>query len=354
MSKAQFLTYNARPGPICIGGLVAGSFATTLPVLILTQGVAYGLGFLIFYYPILMMVNEFWVARRGMAYGVLCSASGVSGATMPFLVQTLLDRYGYQTTLRAVALGLAVVTGPVIPFFKGRLPPSGYSNSGTRTKMNWSFLKSPAFWLYSLSNLFQGFGYYFPHLYLPSYTASLNLEANSGAVLLATMSVSHVGGQFVFGTLSDYKVSVDILACASSLVAAIASFFMWRIADSTGILIGFAILYGFFGAGFTAVWARMSTTVTNDATAGPVVFALLNLGKGIGNVLAGPIGGLLVYRSSALREAPSTDEARDSSSYNWVIVFTAACMLASACVITLRGVPPAFRSVVSSIVSASR
>ncbi|OJJ06395.1 hypothetical protein ASPVEDRAFT_323137 [Aspergillus versicolor CBS 583.65] len=71
------------------------------------------------------MVNEYWIARRGMAYGILCGASGVSGSVMPFALQTLLAKYGYRTTLRAVAVALTLLTGPLIPLLKGRLPPSG-------------------------------------------------------------------------------------------------------------------------------------------------------------------------------------------------------------------------------------
>ncbi|RKL52140.1 hypothetical protein BFJ70_g853 [Fusarium oxysporum] len=304
--------------PICIGGLVAGSFANTLETLILTQGVAYGIGFLILYYPILMMVNEYWIARRGMAYGLLCGASGVSGAVMPFVVQALLSTYGYQTTLRAVAVGLAVLTGPLIPFLDGRLPPSAHVNT---PKTNWSFFKSPLFWLYSVSNLFQGFGYFFPSLYLPSFATSLDLGERSGPILLAVMSVSQVAGQFVFGYLSDRKLPLDVLACSSTLVAAVTTLTMWRVADSFPVLIGFTILYGFFGAGFTAIWARMSTTITDDVTAAPIVFGLLNFGKGVGNVLAGPIGGLLVYNSSSLQQS-SAAESLIPSSYRWVIIFT--------------------------------
>ncbi|KAF5619159.1 monocarboxylate transporter 2 [Fusarium tjaetaba] len=304
--------------PICIGGLVAGSFANTLGTLILTQGVAYGVGFLILYYPILMMVNEYWIARRGMAYGLLCGASGVSGAVMPFVVQALLSKYGYQTTLRAVAVSLAVLTGPLIPFLDGRLPPSAHVNA---PKTNWSFFKSPPFWLYSISNLFQGFGYFFPSLYLPSFATSLDLGERSGPVLLAVMSVSQVTGQFAFGYLSDRKVPLDVLASTSTLVAAVTTVTMWRLADYFPVLIGYTILYGFFGAGFTAIWARMSTTVTDDATAGPIVFGLLNFGKGVGNVLAGPIGGLLVHNSSALQHS-SAAESLNASSYYWVIIFT--------------------------------
>lgn len=313
-------------GSICIIGLVLGSFASTLEVLILTQGVAYGIGFLIFYYPILSMVNEYWIARRGMAYGVLCGASGVSGSVMPFVLQALLARYGYRITLRCVAVALTLLTGPFIPLLKGRLPSS---ERGNVPRINWTFFQSPLFWVYSVSNLLQGLGYFFPSLYLPSYASSLRLGDKSGALLLALMSVSQVGGQFLFGLLSDRKVPLNILACLSTVVAAIACFTMWRLAESLTVLIFFAVVYGFFGAGFTAIWARMSTAVTDDATAGPIVFTLLNFGKGIGNVLAGPIGALLTSK-------PSLAGAPTSSSYRWVIVFTGTCMFASTCIICLR------------------
>ncbi|KAJ1333111.1 MFS transporter MCT family solute carrier family 16 (monocarboxylic acid transporters) member 10 [Microdochium nivale] len=320
--------------PICIGGLVAGSFANTLETLILTQGVAYGIGFLILYYPTLTMVNEYWIARRGMAYGVLCSASGVSGAVMPFAVQALLERYGYQTTLRAVAVGLTLTTGPLIPFLDGRLPPP--SEQAISPRINWSFLRSPLFWVYTLSNLLQGFGYFFPALYLPSFATSLSLGDKSGAILLAAMSVSQVAGQFMFGYLSDRKVSLDVLACTSTLVAAVSTLSMWRMADSLPVLVGFAILYGFFGSGFTALWGRLSTTIArDDVTAGPIVFGLLNLTKGVGNVLAGPLGGLLVRQSSNLQHLPALS-ALSPSSYRWVIMFTGACMFVSGLTILLR------------------
>jgi hypothetical protein len=68
------------------------------------------------------MVNEFWVVRRGMAYGLLCSASGVSGVVMPFIIEALLQKYDYPKMLRAIATALFVLTGPLIPLPKGRLP----------------------------------------------------------------------------------------------------------------------------------------------------------------------------------------------------------------------------------------
>jgi MFS family permease len=140
---SQYRTHMILVGwPVCIAGLVAGSYADSLGTLLLTQGVMYGVGFVVFYYPILSMVDEFWVRRRGMAYGLLCSASGASGAVMPLIMQVLLRRFGHRVTLRAVAVALVVLTGPLIPLLKGRLGQQHV----VALRTDWSFLRKKLFW----------------------------------------------------------------------------------------------------------------------------------------------------------------------------------------------------------------
>ncbi|KAF4879581.1 MFS transporter asaE [Colletotrichum siamense] len=317
-------------GLVCIGGVVLASFCTTVETLILTQGVAYGVGFLIFYYPILTMVNEYWITRRGMAYGLLCSSSGVSGAVFPFAIEALLDKYGYQTTLRAIAVALFVLTGPLIPFLKGRLPTSVHSTS---IRMDWSFLRDALFWVFSISNIAQGLGYFFPSLWLPSYAASIGLSGRDGALLLALMSVSQVAGQLTFGWLSDRKVPLEALTIVSTVISATSAFALWGLAHTLPLLIVFALVYGFFAAGFTAMWARMTTAVSTDSTAVPMIFSLFNFGKGVGNVLAGPISGNLLHHITSA-------ESYGLVKYKGVVVFTGSCMVFSTVAIGFRYAKP--------------
>lgn len=267
----------------------------------------YGIGFIIFYYPILDMVTEFWVVRRGMAAGLLCSASGVSGTVMPIVLRTMLQRYGYPTTLRATAIALTLLTGPILPLLKGRLP---VTVSAPR-KTNWSFLKRPLFWIYTVSNFAMGLGYFFPALYLPSYATSHGMSPTQGALLLTLMSVAQVFGQVSFGYLSDGKVPLNLLTITAAFVAAIAVYTCWGLTRVFHTLAVFSILYGFFGAGYTATWVRISSAIDSEPTAAFAAFALLNLGKGVGNILAGPIGGAL-------------------HSYDKIIWFSGSCLLASA------------------------
>jgi MFS family permease len=306
-------------GPLCLGGLVAGSFATTLGALIFTQGVMYGVGFLIFYYPILSFLDEFWVERRGMAYGIMCASSGISGIVMPFAVEAMLNRYGYPATLRAIAVGLAVLTTPLLPLLKGRLPPSEQSTAG---RTDWGCLRKPLFWVYCISNVIQGLGYFFPSLYLPSYATSIGLGPSRGALLLALLSISQVLGQISFGYLSDRRFNLNLLIMISTLVSAIASLALWGLARSLAVLIVFSFVYGFFGSGYVAMWARMSSAVSNEPTAALATFSLFCFGKGIGNVVAGPISACLIRPITEL-------ESYGVMKYKAVILFTGSCMLGS-------------------------
>ena len=127
---------------ICIVSLIAGSFATRIKTLVLTQGVLYGIGELVLYYPVISMLNEWFVQKRGLAYGILCCATEVTGIAMPFVIELLLKHYGYVITLRAIAIGLVFLTGPMLPLLKGRLPAS--QQSATH-KTAWSFLRKSLF-----------------------------------------------------------------------------------------------------------------------------------------------------------------------------------------------------------------
>jgi hypothetical protein len=50
--------------------VTSSSFALQVWHLIITQGFLYDFDFLIMYYPLLNMLNEWFIQRRGIAYGI--------------------------------------------------------------------------------------------------------------------------------------------------------------------------------------------------------------------------------------------------------------------------------------------
>lgn len=57
--------------PLMAAGLIGASFAQEVNHLVLTQGVIYGLGGCIIYYPTLLYVDEWFIQRKGLAYGIM-------------------------------------------------------------------------------------------------------------------------------------------------------------------------------------------------------------------------------------------------------------------------------------------
>lgn len=315
-----------KKGATCVLGLLASSLVNTVELLIVTQGVLYGLGFLILCYPILSLLNEYWIERRGMAYGVLCSASGISGAFLPFALDASLARFGYRTTLRGVAVGLAVLTGPLIPLFRSRVPVAMTENG--EMAMEWGVVKRPLFWVYVVGSTLQGFGFFFPLLFLPSYATSIGLSSLLAAALLALISVSQVFGQFCFGYASDRQIPLEVLALVSTLPSGVVVLTLWGLGKSLGPLVVFALLYGFFASGYVGLWVRMGTALSKEPTTALAMFGVFAFGKGIGNILAGPISAVLIRETVDIR-------GYGAARYERVVEFTGACMLGSASVSAL-------------------
>ncbi|CAK7213185.1 hypothetical protein SBRCBS47491_001716 [Sporothrix bragantina] len=282
--------------PFCILGLLAASFASSVPVLIVTQGVMYGLGFVILTYPIISMINEWWVARKGMAFGLISAASGATGAVMPFIMTALLERYGYRITLRACAVAMVFLTGPLIPLLKSRLPAS---DQAQLARTEWSFLRNPLFWVYGTAILTQGLGFFFPVNFLPTYATSMGISTTGGALLLSLVSIAQVLGQFAVGYLSDKSLPVSLLATVCCTTASVASFTLWGFSKSLAQLIPFSLIYGFFAFGFSTMRVGMGREVGGDPLATYAIYVFL---QGVGNILVGPISVALTTRPVSLQE----------------------------------------------------
>ena len=84
--------------------LIVASFASNTATLLATQGVMYAIGGLTLYFPAMYVIDEWFIARKGLAFGVVWTGTGVAGATIPFLLQWLLDTHGFRTALRVWAV----------------------------------------------------------------------------------------------------------------------------------------------------------------------------------------------------------------------------------------------------------
>ncbi|KAL9616278.1 MAG: hypothetical protein Q9160_008840 [Pyrenula sp. 1 TL-2023] len=276
---------------IMLASLIGASFAVTVSQLLVTQGMLYALGGAILYFPIFNYVDEWFVKRRGLAYGGLIAGDGAGGIVIPFAMEWILNRWGYQTALRTWAIACLLLVSPALVFLKDY--PVDQNTGVVSKKIDLRFLKTKAFWVLQGGNMLQSLGYFMPSYYLPSFAVVCGWSPITGTVAVSLCNAAIVCGAMTIGWLCDrHHVAFPLIICTTGTVLAV--FVLWGFSVYQPIMYIFAITYGFFAGGFPATWAGCSHPVRRvyPVETGMII-ALFTAGKGVSSLISGPLGGLL-------------------------------------------------------------
>ncbi|KAJ4294561.1 hypothetical protein N0V90_008252 [Kalmusia sp. IMI 367209] len=276
-------------------GLAMSSFCTNVPQLIITQGVIFGFGGCISYCPCTLYIDEWFVRRKGLAYGIVWSAAGFGGAVLPLVLEALLSNVGFQNTARICAGILFAISAPLSFWVKPRLP---YSASVNRAPLNMKFATTKLFILYQLANIIEATGYFIPAIYLPTYARTTLGVSNFLSALTAILTnISATVGLVVMGSLSD-KIHVTTCMIISAVGVATSVFAIWGLASNLATLYVFCIFYGLFAGSWPAIWPGIMKEISqrggSNDPANPMVLTHLCFGKGVGNVISGPLSDALI------------------------------------------------------------
>ncbi|KAL2201003.1 major facilitator superfamily domain-containing protein [Corynascus similis CBS 632.67] len=297
--------------------LALSSFSTTVTHLIVTQGIFYAVGGSIAYASCIVYLEQWFVRRQGLAFGIMWSATGLSGVVLPLLLERLLSAKGYQTTLRIFACLVFLLTAPLSWYVRPRLPVAQASRA---RPFSLRFVVERPFLFYQAFNVVEAVGFFLPGIYLPSYARAV-LGASTLPSVVATMlvNVASWAGCVAMGWLID-RLEVTHCFLVSSIGAALGTLLLWGTSVNLPVLYLFCIAYGLFAGSYTSAWPGIMKEVTagtasrsrssedggavaNSTSNGSehgkladpsMVFAFLAMGRGIGNVISGPLSEALV------------------------------------------------------------
>ncbi|KAH7018636.1 putative MFS monocarboxylate transporter [Macrophomina phaseolina] len=311
---------------ISSGALALSSFATHVWQLILTQGVLWAIGASLLYHPILLFIDEWFVRRKGLAYGIMWAGTAISGATVPYVYTWLLSTYSYPTAMRVWSIAASIVPAILLLFAKPRLPVAR-SQHAPRRNPSFRFVLTRRFLFYQLGNTLQGLGYFIPSIYLPSYARSLGLNAAAATTPLALVNLGAFIGSIAAGALCD-SFDVSFVVAGLSVGAAAASFLLWGLSGrvAVGLVYVFAVAYGLSAGSFASTWPGV---IKDVAKGGEVVletgpaFGLLGAGRGIGSIASGPLSEALLRVGSSNKNAAFGY----GTEYGSLIIFTGVAML---------------------------
>ncbi|KAI0788897.1 MFS general substrate transporter [Abortiporus biennis] len=282
--------------------LFLSSFVSQVWSLFLLQGVLFGIGGGMLYMPVINLLSEWFVEKRGLAGGIIFAGSGVGGFAFPLMVNALLNRVGFRWTLRIWAIGMVVIAGLALLGIQHRVPVPkfrrGLANRPRLIPQRMDFVKRSMFWIFSTSTALQALSYFPVSLYIAVFTRTISSPL-SASIVLSIFNSSGVAGQIIIGHLSD-KFPYPWIMFASAFGSAISAFLLWGFANTLAQVFVFAIIFGGLAGGFSSMWpaAAAESAGPNYPEQAPLVFTFFAMFKGIAAVIGPIISGILLDSGS--------------------------------------------------------
>lgn len=113
----------------------------------------------------------------------------------------MLKHLGVPWTLRLLSLAILVLAAPTLQFVKGRLPETRIRGPAPRNTNNF-WLRDRTFWVLIVANTIQGFAYFVPIIWLPTFASALGLQDSRSSLTLALLNG-------VFYKFSGFQLATD-------------------------------------------------------------------------------------------------------------------------------------------------
>ncbi|KAI0778864.1 MFS general substrate transporter [Trametes elegans] len=316
-------------------GIFTASFCSQLWQLYLTQGLLYGIGSSMYYFPLMSLTPAYFDRHRGAAMGVVLAGSGVGGLVLSPVFHALLSRLGIQWALRILGLWNFVLGIPISSVLTKK--HGAAASVAGRTRISMAMVKRGTFILQSLGALLQAAGNMVPVYFLTTYSVSvLSYSSSTGSLLLAVNTAVNSAARIAMGILAD-RVGRQNTMVLSVIFSGIAVFALWYDSDRDRFL-AFVVLYGILAGGYNAL---LPTTITeiygvqNYSSVNAFIYFI----RGLGALFGAPIAGVIL--GSHQRGASVASSAFNlhvlKTRYNEVAIFDGVLLLASgACVAYVR------------------
>ncbi|KAM5538093.1 hypothetical protein V8D89_008290 [Ganoderma adspersum] len=282
--------YTKTPLALASALLVAATFLTAQCTaywqFLLCQGIAIGLscGFI---FGIVVGVPAHWFKRRvGLALGITTLGSSIGGTIYPIAVRNLMDKVGFQWTMRILGfleLALCLFT---IMTVERRLPPKVH----TGPLINLSDMKSWSYSLYCLA-CFTGFlGIYTVLTYIDVSAPLVGVPDDLAFYLVAIANACSAIGRVGGGLLSDRIGPLNVMI-PFTFIAGVMTY-IWPFVKTTGGYIAIAIVYGASSGVFVGLLAVPPVHMGSMHDVGSRVGICMSI-LAIGAVAGPPISGAI-------------------------------------------------------------
>ncbi|CAI7658986.1 unnamed protein product [Penicillium crustosum] len=289
--------YVVLPGSIGIVlSLILLSFSHEYYQIFLSFSVLGGISASTLFTPPLAAVGHWFNVRRGWATGVACTAGGVGGCIFPLIILFAAPHIGFEWAIRIIALVCAVTCSIACLTVRTRLPPKK-----SVTTVDFKALKDIKYASATLSVFFAEFSAFIPIAYITSYTLHAGFDEQLSYAVLVFLNLGAVFGRFLPGLVADRlgRFNAMIMSC---LICSLLTLALWLSGDlvdpdSLGIVISYAVLFGFWSGSAISIAPVCISQVCEIQDYGKRVGTTWTI-VSFGTLIAIPIAGAIQQHNS--------------------------------------------------------
>ncbi|KAI0273311.1 major facilitator superfamily domain-containing protein [Gloeopeniophorella convolvens] len=285
----------------------------------LSQGLGMGIGMGLLMLPSLSVAAHYFQKRRSIAMGCVIAGASLGGVVWPIMLNHLIDKSGgFPWAVRAsgfVALFLLIAANIVM---RTRLPSRKQRPNAKRPDFR-QLLTDVPYWICIAGAFLIFWGLFFPFFYLQLFSVLHHVPRSIALYAIPIMNGSSFFGRtipmFAADRYGKFNVVIPMTTISGALIFAMLG------VKTTGTMIVFAILYGFFSGAFLALMAPVFTTFAKS---------LNEVGIRIGV-------SMFVLSFSLLTGNPIAGSLLKPPSYEWdrPIIFAAVMVLAGCVLLTI-------------------
>ncbi|MDO8491606.1 MAG: MFS transporter [Dehalococcoidia bacterium] len=268
--------------------------------------------------PLSTTVSRWFVAKRGLAVGILAGGAGAAAILGAPLTTYLVAQFGWRQAYLILGVIAFVSIGITAQFLRHspksmglQMPASENTSAGTAKSAAhenvapidftpWQALHTAQFWLLFVIFMTWGIAFVIPLIHTISYATDLGLSSSVAATVMILIGLSSMISRVAVGAMVDRFGAKNVLLAALVFqVLVMLSFIMARNATSLYIV---GILYGVaYGACVSAIPGLVSRLF--GVAAMGAIFGIAYFGSGLGQSVGPPMAGYVYDITSSYEGA---------------------------------------------------
>jgi MFS family permease len=283
-------------GMLCIaGGLLASSFARSMPAIYAAWGAGLGIGIGLVYAPAIASVPPWFVRRRAFAAGIASAGIGVGTLALPLLATSAIDTLGWRHALQALAGGVLVVgIGATLLLRRAPVVASAGSTSAGRTLRE--ALHSRRFWWMYTACVLAAPAMFIPFAHVSAAARDLGIGDARAVGLVGLIGIGSIVGRFAIGGLADRLGRIASIALLEASLGA--CYLLWLAAGGYVALAVFALWLGLSYGGIVSLMPALCMDLFG-ARAVSSILGTLYSGAAFGNLLGPVLAGAVFDRTGS-------------------------------------------------------